>query len=200
VLGSHLEAFEKALPTLHALRLCHRFGRGDGVHVTRLPHEIEQTIENLVLAAHRIETSWSWTDWRSEFRCFECRCDPESHLTGEETTFYESVRDELQICQGCSDADGEIYGDACNKKCASNAKSKCRECSKKTGSRDCERACLAEYHELLNHAVFDNSLHFQEHEDRLGAWVRRISQAPGGAFEKYDQVGFSRSRVWLSSC
>lgn len=59
-LGGRLDAFQKILPALHALRMCHRFGRGPDVHVTKLPVEIEQIIEELVVKSCN---PFTWRYW-----------------------------------------------------------------------------------------------------------------------------------------
>ena len=57
------EAYEQVQPTLQALRLCLRFGKGSEVYVTKLPKEIEELIEETLLedqvANLRVD---GWTD------------------------------------------------------------------------------------------------------------------------------------------
>ena len=48
LLGERLQAYRETLPMLTALRLCHRFGTGSNVYITKLPNEVEQAIENII--------------------------------------------------------------------------------------------------------------------------------------------------------
>ena len=52
-LGAHLEAYEQSLPRLLTLRLCHRYGQGPDVYITKLPPELLLQVEEFVIAADR---------------------------------------------------------------------------------------------------------------------------------------------------
>jgi hypothetical protein len=63
------------LPIVTALRLCHRYGKGHNVSITKIPTELLSTIEDLVYEAIRT----SVTDWSETFRHFETRCKALDH-------------------------------------------------------------------------------------------------------------------------
>ena len=67
LLGRSLEAYDKCLPVLTALRLCYRFGKGSNAGITKLPVEIVVAIEHLILVDGKVRVCGSsmaapWTD------------------------------------------------------------------------------------------------------------------------------------------
>lgn len=48
-LAPHLNAYEALKPIAYPFRLCNRFGRGDAVHVNKLPQELVDNIVDLVV-------------------------------------------------------------------------------------------------------------------------------------------------------
>lgn len=78
LLGEALEAYQKVLPKLTALRLCHRFGKVPDVHVTKLPLELLQSIEGIIF--ERKLENWEPFSWKEAFEHFEGRCQPSDHV------------------------------------------------------------------------------------------------------------------------
>jgi hypothetical protein len=88
LLGQAIEAYDKALPTITTLRLCHRYGKGPKVKITKLPIEILSAIEEL--AYHAIRTSL--TTWSEVFHHFESRCELVDHLDVNDSIFRRAQR------------------------------------------------------------------------------------------------------------
>ncbi|KAM0719713.1 hypothetical protein Q7P37_003846 [Cladosporium fusiforme] len=88
--------------TINALRLCHRFGRGPDVHVSKLPRELELAIEQLIITEVRNATLGEWVPG---FRCLEGRCAPVDHFyeVFEEMTYDEIFDLTLEEVEPCSD-------------------------------------------------------------------------------------------------
>ena len=76
-LGAHLEVHKSMKPQRDTLRLCHRFGIGNNVHVTKLPIELLDKIEAAMLEDDQLIASASW---ESSIACFEESCRPTDHL------------------------------------------------------------------------------------------------------------------------
>ena len=127
----NLEAYKKALPAVNAFRLCYRFGQGPEAFVTKLPVELEQAIEQLIIDARRVKLydDWSETDWKSEFRCFESRCEPVSHW--EEMSPLWNVAEEMPRCDSCGKH--SIYDNVCDNRCTEKTTDVCNVCTVNTG-------------------------------------------------------------------
>jgi len=114
-LGSHLEAFAKNLPTLRTLRLCHRFGKGPKVHITKLPVELELAIEEHVLDSSYYWTQFCWHDWTKEFSCFESRCRPSGHLEESPSPILDDAYGLVEECANCEE--GGVWDGKCESIC-----------------------------------------------------------------------------------
>lgn len=119
-LVEHLEVFEKALPSLNALRLCHRFGKGPNVYITKLPIEIVQAIEAIIFDS-KIEPFHHPFSIFEAFEHFEGRCQPSDHVYDDRhmdlrDDAYEEIRHKL--CKKCKKDQFHMYD--CSKDC--NAK------------------------------------------------------------------------------
>lgn len=164
LLGVHLGAYKKALPTLNALRLCHRFGVGPKAHITKLPIEVEQAIEDIVFD-RQIVTVNSRSEWVNSFMHFEGRCEPIDHaLEG-----YCDIFDEVEC---------EFLDELCDK---------CKEqghCSK-----DCENDCRALIDGKINEGLYErDESQFETCMAEHDTWEKLIDQKPDGNFAKYDKV------------
>ncbi|TKA65555.1 hypothetical protein B0A55_08696 [Friedmanniomyces simplex] len=80
-LGAHLEAYIKLLPTTQTLRLCHRFGIGENVHIHRLPTELVAHIEGYLIKEESRPTEAE--RFLSNY-CFTGECDPVHHHSKEQ--------------------------------------------------------------------------------------------------------------------
>ncbi|KAI6794798.1 hypothetical protein KC363_g8421 [Hortaea werneckii] len=78
VLGAHLEAYINLQPIINTLRMCHRFGKGDNVAVTRLPVELLSEVEEYLVARERRKTRKAWN---ADFRCFQLKCQKRDHFS-----------------------------------------------------------------------------------------------------------------------
>lgn len=79
----NLDAFVAAHQTISTLRLCNRLGKGDSVHVTKLPKELLELVENELMVYFRKEERHSfdkWPRWNQKYCCFEGPCRPSYHL------------------------------------------------------------------------------------------------------------------------
>ncbi|KAK4634733.1 hypothetical protein CLAFUW4_00908 [Fulvia fulva] len=163
-LGEALEAYSKAAPTLHTLRLCHRFGRGPKVHVTRLPAEIELAIEALLLKAakHQIATDlWDSGDpltatWSEAFHHFEGKCAPMDHMPDIYSPLNDQAFDDpMSFCGPCDDH--EYFN-----------------------TDKCQKALVDRMNDLFL------AWEHEWDEEYCGGWRERID--PAGGFAKYAAV------------
>jgi hypothetical protein len=159
LLGQSLEAYEKFLPVLTTLRLCHRFGRGPDVHVTKLPVEILAVVEELIFDSLRARA----TSWISLFEHFESRCEPVDH-DGVDDYIWDMADEEAseEKCEACRDPESDC--DIC---------SDCEKIVKR-----CANVCIAEHGEWR----YDDCAH----ECQL--WEKKIEQGADRGFAKYDKV------------
>lgn len=74
-----LHKYEDALPVLRTLQLCHRFGRGPDVHISKLPVEVRLLIEDFLvkMAPGRAK------EIAKALMHFENRCDILDHVGDE---------------------------------------------------------------------------------------------------------------------
>lgn len=178
----------KALPTLQALRMCHRFGRGPDVYVTKLPVEIEQRVEEMVVGSSSTIDYEPWSllsTWEDQFECFESRCEPMSHLVDANSPLSDQAGDEFEPCEGCEDY---VYDGDCENYCkATESKDRCDGCKSGPDPDLCERSCAAKKSDLKNQLATD--WEWQDcHTDVCAEWLRRIDQADGGGFVKHAEV------------
>lgn len=107
----HLDVFNHALPSLKALRLCHRFGKGSNVHITKLPIEIEQAIEALIFDS-KVEPFLHPHSIFQAFQHFEGRCQPSDHVYDDR---YLDLRDDAyaeirrKLCKQCKKDQFHLY-------------------------------------------------------------------------------------------
>ena len=73
-LGTSLEAYERQLPAVTTLRLCHRFGDGS---LSQLPQEI---LDHVVSEVHQEDKAAIKPKWERNFACFQGRCTPAQHF------------------------------------------------------------------------------------------------------------------------
>lgn len=164
LLGEALEKYETVIPTLQALQMCHRFGKGPQVHITKLPNEVRLVIEDLIF--HRALphlTGW----WKSVFRHVEGRCEPSDHLEDGYFDILEDVKGECseKLCKKCQDAD---TGDECID-------------------------CRVLMDMKMNEGLMEVGTFMEVCIDERQRWRNMIHQGPGGNFVRLDEVRFRRS-------
>lgn len=166
LLGLHLEAYEKTLPTFNALRLCQRFGKGPDAHITRLPNELLKAIEDLIFEEYLSRWPEDKGAWETNFLHFERRCEPLDHLVDDYLDWFENVQDDLPrpLCDSCVE-DGAFCNEECEKGC-------------KDMVDRCVNECLIDEYEYVNN----------ECDWHRNAWRKSIDQEPNGNFSKYDKV------------
>lgn len=170
ILCQNLQAYKTALPVLNALRLCHRFGQGPDVHVTKLPVEIEQAIEDIIFNANL-----SRLPFADAFEHFESRCMPVDHLDDEYGELYFDVRDEIheKLCEKCKAEDEDDF-DFDNEICIE---------------------CLVEIHMEMNERMCEYGFDWR-YDDcvvECAKWTDLINQNPNGKFVPYDKVSLNLS-------
>ncbi|KAI6903994.1 hypothetical protein KC318_g14075 [Hortaea werneckii] len=123
VLGAHLEAYVNLQPTINALRMCHRFGKGEDVAITRLPVELLSEVENVLIEEERRKTR---EEWETDFQCFQLHCELRDHFdTDELQEQRRELDEEVRLdCDGECNSDSEydewvegalgVYGQECN--------------------------------------------------------------------------------------
>ena len=175
-------------PSLKALRLCHRFGKGDKVHITSLPIEVEQMIETCMIRASIVAYHSSVWGCDFEFACSQSECTPMQHCS-ESTPLLDSVADDIAFCTIC--AEEGVWGDTyslCEKRCNDQSAVKCSVCNTGVLSEECRAGCRAVYENEANKACSESPVFWEDHTERKYDWLRRIKQGPEGAFHKYDEV------------
>ncbi|GAB1733579.1 hypothetical protein NU195Hw_g1766t1 [Hortaea werneckii] len=78
VLGAHLEAYVNLQPTINTLRMCNRFGKGDQAAITKLPVELLNEVEDILMEEERRKTR---KEWEADFRCFQLHCESRDHYS-----------------------------------------------------------------------------------------------------------------------
>jgi hypothetical protein len=105
-LGSSIEAYERQLPAITTLRLCHRFGDGP---LSQLPQEI---LDQIVSNVHQREISECKPKWERNYACFQDSCTTGQHL---EPWLINELWDEVFVMGGDlledeeSDFDPDVY-------------------------------------------------------------------------------------------
>jgi hypothetical protein len=75
----NLDAYRKAIPTIHTLRLSNQFGKGEHAAITKLPKELIGFIEEELLAIHRRGEGRVSLGWTRKYHCYERSCRPREH-------------------------------------------------------------------------------------------------------------------------
>ena len=168
LLGQALEAYDKVLPTLTALRLCHQFGAGPEAHIAKLPKEIELLIEQKIFdrKAARMWRSGGHL-WLSNFRHYEYRCEPMEHVYDSDVLY--DIADDLDrtgLCEKC--VSGETMLLDCD---------------------DCQEIVEARLNAHMDATAPDYAYELCQEERE--AWRELIDQGQGGTFAKYDKVSCS---------
>ncbi|SMY20228.1 unnamed protein product [Zymoseptoria tritici ST99CH_1A5] len=172
-LGPHLKNFEEAVPTLHALRLCHRYGRGADVHITKLPAELELLIEGFIIHPFKCSTEWGRiARWEDDFKCFESRCSPLFHLAG--ASSLDCIYDDFTFCGSVA---CEPYGGSnedCRTLCKNSETDPCEVCKTRSSEGVCEKGChgreLEESESFLSECAVWIDLHFESRHE----WDERV--------------------------
>ncbi|KAK5684534.1 hypothetical protein LTS10_004404 [Elasticomyces elasticus] len=204
---NHLDAYMKALPDLHSLRLCWKFGKGEDVHITRLPVEIEQAIEHMLLRSRRtsqVDNCFYITGWYNrelEFACFESNCEPSAHCDDMSPIMYSLEHEEPERCEVCKETDSngchEIFYDAhrCLKRC-STAVGACSACQVSLAAVGCERTCHAIYEDLIER--FKPEEGYWTHQYNQEDWCKRIELAQDTSRTESDKLNREGLKVGRS--
>ncbi|KAK3629518.1 hypothetical protein LTR22_021886 [Elasticomyces elasticus] len=181
-LGDRLDRYTKALPQLHALRMCHRFGTDSGI--TKLPIELEQAIEDtLVHLTRPTGVRWQLLGSRAEqFACFESRCAPMAHMADCYSPLSDAVSYEMQLCGECED---DVYNDSCERVCNEDTAEKCTNC--KNGI-DCLNRCENQQTHRMNVKAMGWESWQEVHMDTQSEWWDRIRKSKGGGFHDHMQT------------
>ena len=78
---AHLEAYSVEKERSTTLRLCHRYGKGDGVHINKLSTELIDVIVDVISLEAREELL---SRWSNIYHCHRGGCDFQDHITEEE--------------------------------------------------------------------------------------------------------------------
>ncbi|KAK3643201.1 hypothetical protein LTR56_010348 [Elasticomyces elasticus] len=194
---NHLDAYMKALPDLHSLRLCWKFGKGEDVHITRLPVEIEQAIEHLLLQSRRtsqVANCFYITGWYNrelEFACFESTCEPSAHCDDMSPIMYSLEHEEPERCEVCKETDSNgcheifFHADRCLKRC-STAIGACSACQVSLAAVGCECTCHAIYEDLIER--FKPEEGYWTHQYNQENWCKRIELAQDTSRTESDKL------------
>lgn len=185
-LGESLEAYAKAAQTLHMLRLCHRFGQGPDVHVTKIPAEIELAIEALVIAAAKRQASCPWDNWSSSFSHFEGNCAPMDHIPDCYSPLSDALDGGVPLCETCEES--YVDTETCEKACKTGDPELCWTCTQKVDHSNCMDTCDAEMTPEMNGLAMGWGY---DDMDDCGEWRKRIDTK--GNFAKYAKVSMSNA-------
>ncbi len=182
LLGQALEAYDKFVPILNTLRLCHRYGKGTEVHITKLPVEILSAIEEIVYQDVQSRNS----TWLENFKHYEHRCEPSDHPEAAAFAWEAALEEGGWECGKCSDGMSPCGEPGCTGH-GSGTADDCSEC----GARLSEMAdeYLSEQYEWC----------YDECPVFATRWEKQISQTTNGDFVKYDEVKQQVSPPHLSS-
>ncbi|KAK5711265.1 hypothetical protein LTR15_012555 [Elasticomyces elasticus] len=185
-LGDRLDCYTKALPQLHTLRLCHRFGTGSNVHITRLPLELEQAIEDILVHITRPNiVGYQLLGSRGEqFACFESRCAPMDHMEDCYSPLSDAASHEMQLCGECED---DMYTDSCERVCTDDTAEKCMHCKTSSG-KDCLNSCESRQTRLMNQNAMGWENWYEEHRETQTHWGHRINKNQNGGFHDHAQI------------
>jgi hypothetical protein len=187
-LGANLKAFEDAVPALHSLRLCHRYGKGPDVLITKLPAELELLIEDFYLQSlkRNKKSVLREKDWTLNFACFESRCTPESH-SGCLDEYVEMDycrtcnpwRHECDSCDSdevseCSSTDSDAP-EECELLCKKSNKDPCKVCKNADSQKECERSCRSLEVEVRNEMAMDDLSWMDDHRVDCDGWRAKVS-------------------------
>ena len=78
---AHLEAYSVEKQRSTTLRLCHRYGKGDGVYINKLSTELIDVIVDFISLDAREELL---SRWSNIYHCHRGGCDFSDHITKEE--------------------------------------------------------------------------------------------------------------------
>lgn len=170
---AQLQKYDKALPTIQALRLCHRFGQGSDVHITKLPLEVEGIIEDLVFHGTSLKYG-AHENPHDTFAHFENRCAPFMHFDEEYNTVFDEVMgrmiNEMELCETCvcdwtEDNVAELF------------------------SPNCKSFCESDLFVEVNERLFIHEDYWANCQEYREAWEEMIDQNPKGEFVEFDKVG-----------
>lgn len=94
-LGASLEAYLEAKPFITQLLLCHRFGRGSNVLITKLPREIVDLVAEVLIAGHRTSQQERWGQMQ---KCSLGRCTGVDHWESWELDFVIGMAEKELAC------------------------------------------------------------------------------------------------------
>lgn len=174
--------FEQRIPQLKMLRLCHKFGRGENVHLTRIPPELRLLIEEFILDDLDHDGYSKWTD---SFECIECRCDPVSHIDDKSELEDAALDDGIDLCDTCKDA--WWYDEKCFNLCKNSKTDQCEVC---TGEWEgaCQRTCASQIRRAENEMLHRSGGWGDEHEDNRQKWRDLICMGPGSLSKRLSKV------------
>lgn len=183
ILGERLQAYFKVVPTLHTLRLCHRFGKGPHVHITKLPAEIELAIEKLIIVSSQREC---YGGWKSAFLHYEGRCAPMDHLEDVYSPLSDQASDHAVLCASCLDQQHYYFcTEECETRCKPENINKCWTCSQTLDDSTCMRTCEAKIHHDMNTIALED-WEVELNDDSCNeTWENKIGKE---GFDRYEKV------------
>lgn len=180
-----------ALPSLHALRLCHRFGLGPDVHVNQLPEELLQHVEKSLIRSCRSSRHLPLhKNWKELFKCFEQRCEPRFHCGLDPNSPFEDLVD-AELCASC--LEDSVWDGNCENACSNSTGTDCRTCTTRTTDTKperCEKSCHFRLITSMNEAACDYDWGWREdHDEMLDHWRQRIDVKETSGFKEHQTVG-----------
>jgi hypothetical protein len=103
----NLDAYRRAIPTIHTLRLSNQFGKGKYAGITKLPKELIGFIEEELFAIHRRGEGRVSLGWTRNYHCYERSCRPRDHRNVVYGPTYEDFSDVGGSDYSFDDSDSE---------------------------------------------------------------------------------------------
>lgn len=185
-LAQRLEHYAEVLPTLKALRLCHRFGQGQDAHVTKLPVELELAIEAIIIQDKQCPSQHGWEKWADKFRHYERRCAPMDHVEDMPSPPADQLSEMYTPCTKCEEI---IDVKLCDARCQpGDPRDLCWPCSQKLDPDNCTESCREQKSAAMNDLMpewawgWDLNPVCQPGME----WEQAIDQT--GAFAPYDTI------------
>lgn len=177
LLGS-LAAYDQALPYITAFRICHTFGKGPDVHVTKLPVEMRTAIEKIIIDAQNTEVmrGGCGAAWKDHFTCFENRCEPRIHVHWFDDRlldWYDETWEMVDKCEDCAD-DGCSWGEACEECDAEHERCQnlaAQDMTQEENGQDwegCHLADVSNWEKLVENITGDQTMEYRLQREDTG--------------------------------
>ena len=192
-LDAHLEAYVETIPAITALRLCNRFGKGENCYIHKLPTELVDAVEKLIVEPERERRLAEWT---REMKCWAKKCFfITDHLLPIEQNVYRAHHN-ITHSFGRADRSGPGESELTHENCGETLKSMLRKSDEwSTPTRDlCANNRQAFKTKIGDAALSKHTSLLRDHFG-IGIWVTPTYRDPDDPVD-LDESTDSDSSVW----